>query len=560
MGNDESDLIQLRAANAHKFCPRLFWLEYVAGEFAHNEHTIKGKSVHKRVDKPGGNMPAPGDDEPDWDTRSLWLSDEALGVTGKIDFVDVEDDGRVYPVDTKKGSAPPGDDEIWPADSVQITLQALLLRSYGYDVDQMAIWYHGSRKRVYVELTDERIDDAVECVERARLLLKSEIPPAPLVDSPKCGGCSLNAICQPDEVNALGRDHLADTEESIRRVFTPRDDRLPLYVHTPGTRIGRSKHQLAIKPRRGSDETVEKVGLGRLSQLNLMGAVQISTQALQTCLRNDIPVSFFSSGGWFYGRTVGLGNRQVHVRIAQFDAFESPLALDIARVLVADKIANGRTLIRRNAPAKSELDLSVELESMQRLRRRAENADNAESLLGLEGNAARHYWRAFGALLARDEEAFEIDGRNRRPPEDPGNAMLSYGYSLLSKDCTLGVSACGLDPHLGIFHTPHHGRPALALDLMEPFRPLIVDSTVLQMVRRGEAKPDDFISTGQAVAMKKGVRKKLIQAYERRMDALITHPVFGYRISYRRTLSVQARLLARVMTGELDEMPSFRTR
>ena len=557
---DVPPLIQLRAANAHEFCPRLFWLEYVAGEFVHNEHTLEGKKVHKRVDKPGGSMDPPeGDDGPDWHTRSLWLSDDDLGVTGKIDLVDSDDDGSVYPVDTKKGSPPPGDDEIWPADSVQLTLQTLLLRSHGYSVEKMAVWYHGSRKRVYVDVDEARIEEAIRCVKAARQLLATSQPPPPLIDSPKCGGCSLNAICQPDEVNALGRDHLADEDEPIRRVFTPRDDRLPLYVHTAGTRVGRSRHELKVKPRRDSDEKPRKVGLGRLSQLNLMGAVQISTQALQTCLRNDIPVSFFSSGGWFYGRTVGLGSRQVHVRIAQFDTVDTERALAIARILIADKIANGRTLIRRNS-GEDRGNLSRELNEMQRLRRRAEEADEPQTLLGLEGNAARHYWRAFDLLASRDDQRFAMDGRNRRPPEDPVNAMLSYGYSLLTKDCTLATSACGLDPHLGIFHTPHHGRPALALDLMEPFRPLIVDSAVLQMIRRGECKPKDFTSTGQAVAMKKGVRKTLIQAYERRMDALITHPVFGYRISYRRTLSVQARLMARVFTGELDEMPSFRTR
>ena len=561
-------LVQLRGANAHEFCPRLFWLEYVAGQDADNEHTVEGKSVHKNVDKPGGSMPGPDGDGPDWHTRSLWLSDDELGITGKIDLVDSDDDtedGAVFPVDTKKGNPPGGDDEIWPADSVQLTLQALLLRAHGYDVEQMAIWYHSARKRVYVDVTEERIDHARRCVDDARALLDTTNPPAPLVDSPKCGGCSLNAICQPDEVNALGNDHLhngdqLDDSDEIRRVFAPRDDRLPLYVQTAGTKIGRSKHQLKIKPRRDVDESTQKVGVGTLSQLNLMGSVQITTQALQTCLRNDIPVSFFSSGGWFYGRTVGLGNRQVHVRVDQFEAFETPKALQIARVLIADKIANARTLIRRNAPSTGELDLGAELDEMQLLRRRAETAESPEQLLGIEGNAARHYWTAFSQLLGRHDEAFEMDGRNRRPPEDPTNAMLSYGYSLLTKDCTLATSACGLDPHLGMFHTPHHGRPAMALDLMEPFRPLVVDSAVLQMVRRDEATPDDFVHTGQAVSMKNHVRKTLIQAYERRMDALITHPVFDYRISYRRTLSVQARLLARVVTGELDEMPSFRTR
>jgi len=163
-------------------------------------------------------------------------------------------------------------------------------------------------------------------------------------------------------------------------------------------------------------------------------------------------------------------------------------------------------------------------------------------------------------MVGRDEPAFLMGGRNRRPPEDPTNALLSFGYALLVKDCVLAISGCGLDPHLGVFHTPHHGRPALALDLMEPFRSIIIDSVVLQMIRRGEAKPDDFVRTGQAVAMKPRVRKKLISAYERRMDELVTHPVFGYRISYRRILAVQARLIARFFCAEIDDMPSFRTR
>jgi CRISPR-associated protein Cas4 len=566
----QDDLIPARGVNAHVFCPRLFWLEYVAGEWADNEHTVEGRSVHKRVDKPGGEMAGPDDeDSPSWQTRSLWLSDEELGVTARLDLVDVDEDA-VFPVDTKKGRAP--DQGLWPADRVQLTLQALLLRAHGYTVDKIAAWYHGSRKRVEVELSDALIEQAEAAVADAASLRLSDSPPAPLVDSPKCRGCSLNAICLPDEVNAVGRDHLvhpnndepgddqAGDDEPIRRVFPARDDRLPLYVQTHGTRVGLSKEQLKIKPRRGSDEEPKKVGLGRISQLNLMGSVQVTTQAMQACLRNDIPVAYFSGGGWFYGRTVGMGNKQVQYRIGQYEAFDSEVALEVARVLIADKIANARTLIRRNAERDDVDQLDFELSEIKKLRERAEEADNTKQLLGMEGNAARRYWGVFSAVLARDEDAFAMGGRNRRPPEDPTNALLSYGYALLVKDCTLAVAGCGLDPQLGMYHTPHHGRPALALDLMEPFRPIIVDSVVLQMIRRGEAKPDDFTLTGQAVAMKNRVRKKLIRAYERRMDELVTHPVFGYRISYRRILSVQARLMARLFSGELDELPSFRTR
>ena len=131
---------------------------------------------------------------------------------------------------------------------------------------------------------------------------------------------------------------------------------------------------------------------------------------------------------------------------------------------------------------------------------------------------------------------------------------------MLAKDLTVTTLAVGLDPFLGFYHQPRYGRPALALDLMEEFRPIIADSVVLGVVNNGIVSPDDFIRRGPAVALKPDARKKFLQAYEKRMDTLITHPVFGYRISYRRILDVQARLLGRVLSGELAEYPAFRTR
>jgi len=183
-----------------------------------------------------------------------------------------------------------------------------------------------------------------------------------------------------------------------------------------------------------------------------------------------------------------------------------------------------------------------------------------ESLLGIEGNAARHYFGAFGGMLKpKDEGAPEFDfaGRNRRPPRDPVNAMLSFVYAMLAKDCTVALLAAGFDPFQGFYHQPRFGRPALALDLMEEFRPILADSTVLTLVNSGAVRAGDFVHGGGAVNMKSAARKALIETYERRMDQLVTHPVFGYRISYRRVLEVQARLLARHVGGELPEFPPF---
>ena len=140
------------------------------------------------------------------------------------------------------------------------------------------------------------------------------------------------------------------------------------------------------------------------------------------------------------------------------------------------------------------------------------------------------------------------------------NALLSLGYALLTKDLTIALHAVGFDPYLGFFHQPRYGRPALSLDLMEEFRPIVVDSVVISVVNTGAIKLGDFIRRGGAVTLTPAGRGKFLRAYERRMDEEITHPIFGYRISYRRTLEVQIRLLSRFLTGELDEYPPFATR
>jgi CRISPR-associated protein Cas1 len=230
---------------------------------------------------------------------------------------------------------------------------------------------------------------------------------------------------------------------------------------------------------------------------------------------------------------------------------------------------NCRTLIRRNAedPPPHTLSRLKELIGV------AESAGSLESLLGIEGTAARLYFEAFRGMVRpapddateiksgpRQEMSFDFDGRNRRPPKDPVNALLSLGYAMLAKDLTITLMNVGFDPYMGFYHQPRYGRPALALDVMEEFRPLVVDSVVLSAVNTGVVRASDFIRRGGAVSLAPAGRTKFLRAYERRMDEEITHPVFDYRISYRRTLEVQVRLLARYLAGEINEYPPFATR
>jgi CRISPR-associated endonuclease Cas1 len=554
---------------SHVFCPRLFWLEEVADEWS----ATSGDDAPPDADDVAADASTSDETDatapPDWHTRSLKIADDELGLVAEIDVVELDAPGGgespppVAPVTYASGS-PADDGHLRAPDRVALTLQALLLRRRGYDCHRVAAWYAGSQDRIERRVTAAMIEEAERAVERAlEVMSQTERPPEPLEDSPKCSNCSLRAICQPDEVHALDDDHLADVAtfdfheaQGIDDVQPPRDDALPVYAHTQGAYVRKHGRSLLIEPPDSSDETVEKVGMGRVEQLNLMGSIQVTTQAMQACLRTNTPVCYFSSSGWFYGLAHPISRPQVHRRTAQHDAHGTHEALEIARTIVADKIYNARVLLRRNADALPD----GTLDRLARLYDDAESADDSDALLGLEGRAGRLYWQGFDALVSSVHDAFEMDGRNRRPPEDPVNALLSYGYALLIKDCKLAIDGVGLDTYMGLFHAPGRGKPALALDLMEVFRPLVVDSVVLRLVRRGDVQPDDFVGAEQAVAMEKPAKRALVREYERRMETTVTHPVFGYDISYRRILHVQARLLARVLTGEIDAFPHFRTR
>jgi len=261
---------------------------------------------------------------------------------------------------------------------------------------------------------------------------------------------------------------------------------------------------------------------------------------------------------------MGLPSKNIELRMSQFRAAsEAHHVLDLSQRFVAAKIENQRTLIRRNHPDRDKTVLA----RMKSYIHKVSRAADVPSILGIEGSAARLYFEQFPMLLKPRETgeksldtSFDFETRNRRPPKDPVNALLSYGYSMLAKDLTVTCWSVGLDPFLGFLHRPRYGRPALALDLMEEFRPLVVDSTVLTAINTGVIRTTDFIRRGPAVSLTPGGRKKFLQAYERRMDSLVTHPIFGYSLSYRRLLEVQARLLSRYLQGEIPNYMPFTTR
>jgi CRISPR-associated endonuclease Cas1/CRISPR-associated protein Cas4 len=551
----ETPLVPVRMVNEWVYCPRLAFLEWVDGEWADSSDTEEGRRTHVRIDAGGGKLPAPENtgDEPDFIARSVTLASERLGIIAKIDLIEGEDD-TVTPVDTKKGKRPHVAEGAYDPERVQVCAQALILEDAGYKAAEGAIWYAGSRERVRVALDDELRAKTRAAIADLRLAAAAGRLPPPLVDSPKCTKCSLAGICLPDEVSFF------------RRGLAPRplnpsaDAALPVYVQEPGARVRKSGEVLIIE----ADEQKTEVPIGDVSELVLHGPVSLSTPALSALLREEIPVTYASTGGWVLGHTVSTGHKNVSIRIAQYRAaFDERRCLAFARSLIVAKIKNCRVFLRRNFKAGDEAERDAALEALSRLADRAAYAPSASELLGIEGEAAARYFRQFSTMFgdaAREFPEFSFDKRTRRPPADPVNALLSFGYALVTRTWLTVLSAVGFDPYLAFYHRPRFGRPALALDMMEPFRSILADSTVIQVINNGEVKSDGFVRAGPAVNLKPHARRAFIAAYERRLEQEVTHPVFGYRVSMRRLLEVQARLLARYLDGEIDDYPHYLVR
>lgn len=577
------DYLPARMVNEFVYCPRLFFYEWVEGIFVENRDTLDGAQQHKRVDKEGAGLPEPEDMPDDLKTHAITLSSEVHRVIAKIDLLEARE-GIVTPVDYKRGRPREAGEslELWPSDRVQLALQALILRENGYPCRQAIAYYITTKQRVRMDIDDAVLAEAAAAARDAWAAARNGMIPPPLDDSPKCPGCSLAGICLPEETNALwqidedsaqlslfdasGLEAAAarlprkPPKTDVRRLVTPRSELRPAYLNTQGLRVGKSGAVLQVKEK---DALRQEIRLNEISQLNVMGNIQVTTQAVQALAEAEIPVCWFSQGGWFYGITSGLSTKNVFLRKAQFRyADDESYCLRLARQLVAGKIRNARTMLMRN----HEEPPSLTLQQMKEMMLRAEEAESVESLLGIEGNGARLYFAGFSGMIKTDDEdvdakfTFNFATRNRRPPRDPVNALLSLGYSMLAKDFTVACYAVGFDPMIGFYHQPRFGRPALALDLMEPFRPLIVESAVLQALNTRMVTERHFVSAGRAVALKPEGRKAFYQAYESRMDTLVTHPLFDYRLSYRRMLEVQVRLLAKYIEGSIPNYPVFVTR
>lgn len=565
-GPTHPDYVPARMVNEFVYCPRLAFLEWVQGEWDDNLDTIQGRWVHRRVDRePATEVPAPAEsnDAADESTasperpltaRSVLMSSDRLGAIARIDLLEAV--GRdATPVEYKRGAVPDIPHRAWDPERVQLCLQGILLRDNGYNCTSGVLYFAESKTRVDVSFDEDLVEQTELAVRQSRDMAVSGRLPPPLADSPKCVRCSLNGICLPDET----RTWAGGSSDEVRRLVPARPDALPVYVQAQGGIISKRGEALHVTV---PDDPPVSVRMIDASALAVFGNVQVTTQALKALCDEGIPVTYHATSGWLVGVLGGgLGHKNVLLRVQQHAvAADGDRALHVARRMAEGKILNQRTLLRRNHTSADRRLLGT----LAMHARQTRLAHAVDQLMGIEGMAARLYFGALPQLFKGAGEwagaRFAEGGRNRRPPKDEVNAVLSFVYALLVRDCNLAALTVGFDPFVGFLHAPHYGRPSLALDLAEEFRPLVGDSVTLSVFNQGEVTEKSFVRRARGVALSPAGRRAVIAAYERRMNQTVTHPTFGYVVSYRRVIELQTRLLRAVLLGEVPAYRAFTTR
>ncbi len=336
-----------------------------------------------------------------------------------------------------------------------------------------------------------------------------------------------------------------------------------------------------IPEKRGKDGTPpssarkEHVPLIKIDEVVVLGEVTLTASALHMLLERNIEITFLSHYGQFKGRLSPSFSKNAILRLAQYQAhLNMTTRCELARRFVMGKLANQRQRLQRFSREHRDAEVSRELRQLTEMldalatlsmqpspvvkplatgdHRIAGTA--LETILGLEGAGSAAYFRCFGKLLS-DPVQWPFPGRVKRPPTDAVNSLLSFGYSLLTNKVASVVQLVGFDHFVGYLHSAVYGRPALALDLVEEFRPVIVDAVVLNLLNNRMLTPNDFVVEVGAYRLKDASRKVFFTKFEERLNEELIHPLFGYKVTYRRCLELQARLLAKFLTGEIDEYP-----
>jgi len=297
---------------------------------------------------------------------------------------------------------------------------------------------------------------------------------------------------------------------------------------------------------------VREIPALKIDQIMVFGNIQITTQAMKFCLEEDIPIILLSSRGKYFGAVESFKKTRVVLHKKQFEMAGDKKALEIGKAIVRTKINNSKVVIQRYNRKRKHLSFSHDIEIMNILLNKIPQACSQEELMGIEGAASVRYFSSMRALINGEEWGF--NKREKRPPPDPINSLLSFGYTMLFYNIYAVVRMHGLHPYIGFLHSIRDGHPSLVSDILEEFRAPIIDSTVMNLIVRGSLKKEDFIiaaDNGAPCLLKNDTRKVFIRAFENKMNSTVIHTSTGYKVDYRRCIDLQIQALKKVIDGKL---------
>jgi len=536
---EDSPLTRVMALHAVAYCERLFYLEEVEEIRLADDRVFAGRLLHEELSTDGPLV-------------AFTLESESLGIRGRFDAVK-RVDGCWCVVEHKRGRSCKGADgchQAWDSDRVQAIAYALLLAEHvrcSIEEVRAQVRYHANHRTVDIDIDEAAQVEFDRWRTRAHLLRNAAVRPPPTEAANRCLACSLAPICLPEE-ERLAKNPAWDTV----RLFPADSDRITVHVVEHGSRVSRAGDRLVITDvaqRKIADYPVEQI-----LQVVLHGSVQVTSQAIALCAMKDIQVHWLSGGGRYISGTVA-GAGGVQRRIRQYEAMIQPaLRLNLARRLIMTKVRDQlRHLLRvvRQEHRKTER-LEQSITTIRAILPRIESCTQPDQLFGFEGEAAASYWAAFPDLILSDiPDLWRPKGRTRRPPRDAVNAVLSFCYQLLYRDCVAAILAVGLEPSLGFHHRPRSQAYPLAEDVMELFRVPLVDLPVIASLNRRQWTTDHAQDCGPGGWLLTDLgRKQAIDIYERRKTESWKHPVTGYSLSYARLIELEVRLLEKEYTGQ----------
>lgn len=336
-----------------------------------------------------------------------------------------------------------------------------------------------------------------------------------------------------------------------------------LYVATQGAYVGKDRKTVVVEV---DGEERLKLPVHHVSSVMLFGRIMASPGFIRLCAEKGLAVIYLSRHGRFRGRLIRPQSGNIHLRLAQFEAHnDTDTTASLARNFVRGKLANSRNAVLRSARDNDNAEESDALrdtaDHLQGLLKALSRTEDLDELRGLEGEGSKAYFSTLSYMIVRQRETFTWNGRSRRPPRDPLNALLSFLYAVLLGDCSSALESVGLDPQLGYLHSVRSGRPSLALDLQEEFRPVLAERLALTLINRKQVAEDSFEERpGGATHLTDGGRRIVLEAYQKMKDREVLHPLLERKMALGLIPHLQARLMARHLRGDLDSYPPFEYR